>query len=91
MFNSLLYGELQNNQYVHFFDSNESLTYEMFSNFTGRINNIGLKNIFVNTMKNIRVDLERFPITVTNLDFDCKKAIESTKSNQSSQNHLFRI
>jgi hypothetical protein len=89
MFNSLLYVELQNNQYVHFFDSNVSLTYDMFSVMSGRINNFGLQNMFRTIMDNIRIDFDIFPFIHSNTDID--NAIASTESCYSSTNHLFRV
>lgn len=91
LFNTLLQVELQKNQFVHFFDSNESLNYEMFSDLSGRINKFGLIHIFKTIMMNMKIDFQRFPIIIT-YDSDCNRAIEkSSESNYIPSNQLFRV
>lgn len=45
VFNNMLYLDNQTHQYAFLLDSNLELTYEMFSYYTGRLSNNGMKNI----------------------------------------------
>lgn len=88
-FNNLLYVELQHYEHAYFFDSNDSLKLEMFSDITGRINQRGLLNIYENIMKNFRIDFEKFPLIITNKTN--VEAIEiDSQSKNNMPNHLFR-
>lgn len=63
MFNNLLYMDLQNNKYAYIFDSNRDLSTEMFSTATGKINKIGMYNIYNRIMDNISIDISLYDRT----------------------------
>lgn len=60
LFNNLLCWDINNNRYAYFFDSNHTLSLEMFSINTGKINKHGWKNIFEQIRSNITYDYEVF-------------------------------
>lgn len=65
MFNNLLCLDIQNNKYAYIFDSNHGLTFDMFSNISGRLNKNGIKCIFSDIMNRIKIDIELFPDDLT--------------------------
>lgn len=71
MFNNMLYLDNQSHQYAFLLDSNLELTYEMFSYYTGRLNNNGMKNIChhlaILINKHIKNTLEITQIPETNM------------------------
>ncbi|PZC74714.1 hypothetical protein B5X24_HaOG207339 [Helicoverpa armigera] len=58
LFGKLLCLAFQNNDSVYLFDTNYYLTLEMFSVTTGKINKLGLKNVYNWILDNILVDLK---------------------------------
>lgn len=42
----MLYTDLIKYRYAYFMDANLNLTYEMFCSYSGKINNLGIRNIF---------------------------------------------
>lgn len=51
MFNSLLTMDLQTHNYAYVFDTNYDLTLDMFSYYSGKITQFGLRNVFLNLKK----------------------------------------
>lgn len=60
LFNNLLYWDIKNNRYAYSYDTNRTLSLEMFSINTGKINKHGWKNIFEQIRSNIIYDYEVF-------------------------------
>ncbi|KAF9406959.1 hypothetical protein HW555_012856, partial [Spodoptera exigua] len=60
LFNNLLLWEIKNNRYAYNFDTNRTLSLEMFSISTGKINKQGWKNILERIRSNIMYDYEVF-------------------------------
>lgn len=81
MFNNLLHLDIQNNNYAYLFDSNRDISMEMLSQTTGKINKLGMKNIYDCIMKNIIVDW----CTFDQID---KNKINCEKLNNTSTNSL---
>jgi hypothetical protein len=48
MFNVLMLTSMQHLENVHVFDCNYDLTFDLFSSRTGKVTNLGLKNVFEN-------------------------------------------
>lgn len=95
LFNSLLYMELQNNKCTYFFDTNAYLNFEMFSNYTGKVNNQGLRKVYERLIDNIKIDFENFPMN-TETDICVEKpsmdAISlSHNLNTENASNFFRI
>lgn len=69
-FNNLLYLDISTYNYAHLFDSNLNLKcdYSMFSKYTGRLSNGGMKNIFDNIL--LLVNNNSKPSAVTNLNLN---------------------
>lgn len=68
LFNNLLYLDLKSNEYAYFFDSNYTVTHEMFSYKTGKINKNGWRNIYDRIMCNIKVDYDLFSTDIDNTE-----------------------
>lgn len=60
LFNNLLSLDIKNNQYAYFFDSNHSLTLDMFSYNTGKINKYGWREIFSQIRSKIFIDYDQY-------------------------------
>lgn len=89
MFNNLLCLDLQNNDYAHFFDSNQTLSHEMFSYRTGKINNNGFKHIYNEVLNNMMTINSQSSIRLDNKSND--KVTFSTSEKNASTNSLFRL
>ncbi|KAJ2952561.1 hypothetical protein O0L34_g6883 [Tuta absoluta] len=48
IFNTLLYRDTLKNNYAYFFDSNADLSFDMFSEHTGKLTNTGYNELFAN-------------------------------------------
>lgn len=88
MFNNMLYVELQNNKYTYFCDTNEKLTPQMFSEFSGRINKYGLRYTLQNIMERFKIDFIDFPYIITE-----DEQLKNSKNTVPFQNNncLFRV
>lgn len=60
LFNNLLCLDIKNNQYAYFFDSNSTLSLEMFSSSSGKLNKYGWRKIFEQILCNILIDYRLF-------------------------------
>lgn len=67
-FNNEIYHSLRNQANVHVFDSNRRLTLDMFSSFSGKLNNKGMRCILGNLAKFITSLQTNYRDAVTNND-----------------------
>lgn len=66
LFNNLLSLDIKNHQYAYFFDSNYTLTLDMFSYNTGKINKHGWRDIFDQIKSKILFDYDQDYSKVSN-------------------------
>lgn len=91
-FNNLLLADIRNNEYAYFFDSNDTLSHDMFSYNTGRINKHGWKNIYGQIMSRIMFNYDLYGCQEinTNTEIEADAEISSisnteTKAQQDKQ------
>lgn len=64
IFNKYLIDDIQTHKYSYVLDSNLNVTFDMFSYSTGKITNIGIKNVFADIQRLLR-GIEYEPIQAT--------------------------
>lgn len=62
-FGTLLCNDIKTHKYANILDSNLNLTYDMFSDRTGKLNNRGMKNILENLRQLTKMIQNRYNIT----------------------------
>ena len=93
MFNNMLYLDNLTHQYAYLLDSNLQLTYEMFSHYTGRLNNHGMLNIYDNLhilIKGLIKNTQDIAITNTTSSDNLQIDINNDRDRDLSNNMTFR-
>lgn len=92
-FNTLLNRDIYNHHYAVFFDSNEELTLDLFSDFTGKIRNAGVQNILHHIARKISVlemDNDIDIISMEDLDVPSKQPLHSVTRTEHNRHPFFR-